>query len=134
VPDEKLQSRYHAFDFLPDSALAMAAGVADLVVSRAGSTIFEIASWGLPSIVIPITESNGNHQRENAFNYLRSGAAIVVEEANLTTHVFTAEVERLRGNPELMKRMAESAKNFGKPDAARKIAEALINICLEHGK
>src|SRR3989344_430694 len=82
VPELAVQSRYHPFDFLPDSAMAMAAGAANLVISRAGSTIFEIASWGIPSIVIPITESNGDHQRQNAFNYLQSGAAIMIEEAN----------------------------------------------------
>jgi UDP-N-acetylglucosamine--N-acetylmuramyl-(pentapeptide) pyrophosphoryl-undecaprenol N-acetylglucosamine transferase len=132
VSDKKLLSRYRAFDFLPDLALAMSAGAADLVVSRAGSTIFEIASWGLPSIIIPITESNGNHQRENAFNYAKSGAAIVIEEANLMPHIFVEEVERLRNNQELRQSMAAAAKNFFKPGAARKIAEALVEICLEH--
>ena len=42
----------------------MAAGVATIIVSRAGSTIFEIASWGIPSIIIPITTTNGDHQRK----------------------------------------------------------------------
>ena len=36
--------------------LRMSAGLADVVISRAGSTIFEIASWGKPSIIIPIPE------------------------------------------------------------------------------
>ncbi len=129
---ELLKKKYHVFDFLPDQALAMSAGIADLVVSRAGSSIFEIASWGLPSIIIPITESNGNHQRVNAFNYEKSGAAIVIEESNLASHLFVEEVENLRMNPELLKKMSASANNFFKPDAGRKIAEVLLEIQLEH--
>ena len=44
--------------------MKMSAGVADLIISRAGSTIFQIAVWGVPSIIIPITNSNGDHQRK----------------------------------------------------------------------
>jgi UDP-N-acetylglucosamine--N-acetylmuramyl-(pentapeptide) pyrophosphoryl-undecaprenol N-acetylglucosamine transferase len=110
----------------------MAAGGADLVVSRAGSTIFEIASWGLPSIIIPITDSNGNHQRLNAFNYAKTGAAIVIEEANLSPIIFANELMRIISNPELKQKMKERALSFYKADAGRKIAEEIINICLKH--
>ena len=129
---ELLKNRYHAFDYLPDSALAMSAGVADLIISRAGSTIFEIASWNIPSIIIPITESNGNHQTENAFNYAKSGAAIVIEEGNLTSHIFIEEVERLRNNKNLLQSMSAGAKSFFRTGASHHIAGALIEICLEH--
>jgi UDP-N-acetylglucosamine--N-acetylmuramyl-(pentapeptide) pyrophosphoryl-undecaprenol N-acetylglucosamine transferase len=134
VKDEKLLNRYRVFDYLPDSALSMAVGASTLVVSRAGSTIFEIASWGLPSIVIPITESNGDHQRQNALNYLKSGATIVIEEANLSNDIFITETNRLLNNPKLMESMAKSAQAFARLDSANVIAEALINVCLEHEK
>lgn len=134
VNNDKLINRYHAFDYLPDSALSMAAGATDLVVSRAGSTIFEIASWGLPSIIIPITESNGNHQRENASNYSKSGATIVIQEANLSNDIFITETNRLLNNPSLMASMSKSAEAFARRDSANVIAKALINICLEHQK
>ncbi|KKT79599.1 MAG: UDP diphospho-muramoyl pentapeptide beta-N acetylglucosaminyl transferase, partial [Parcubacteria group bacterium GW2011_GWF2_44_8b] len=77
------KDRYKAFDYLNVLALRMAAGVASIVVSRAGSTIFEIASWGKPSIIIPIPEPTSHDQRTNAYSYARSGAAIVIEEKNL---------------------------------------------------
>lgn len=133
VSDKTRLSRYHAFDYLSDSALGMAAGVSQLVISRAGSAIFEIASWGLPSIIIPITESNGDHQRNNAFNYLKHGCAIVIEENNLSPHILTAEAERIRTNEGLRKVMSESASKFHQPDGAFKIAKALVDVCLEHG-
>lgn len=125
-------SRYRIFDYLNNLNLTMAAGAADLIISRAGSTIFEIAAWGIPSIVIPITESNGDHQRINAYTYARSGAASVIEESNLTTNVLIGEIDRILQDKELRKRMSASAKSFAKPDAADKIAREIIEIALSH--
>jgi UDP-N-acetylglucosamine--N-acetylmuramyl-(pentapeptide) pyrophosphoryl-undecaprenol N-acetylglucosamine transferase len=110
----------------------MAAGASDLIISRAGSTIFEIASWGVPSIVIPITESNGNHQRLNAYAYARSGGAIVIEESNLTTHLLLAEIERLLNSKTLLDKMSSAAKGFAHPEAAKKIAREIVDIALSH--
>jgi len=128
------KGRYHAYDYLNDLTLTMAGGAADLVITRAGSTIFEIASWGAPSIVIPITDSNGNHQRLNAYAYARSGAAVVIEESNLTTNVFTLEIERILDNQALKEKMSQAAKNFATPDAADKIAREILTIALSHEK
>lgn len=127
-------SRYKPYAFLDDLATRMSAGVASLVVSRAGSTIFEIASWGIPSIIIPITDSNGDHQRRNAFNYARSGACLVIEESNLSPHIFLSEIERLNSLPEIRQKMSEKAKAFFKPNAARVIAEEIVRIAEEHEK
>lgn len=126
--------RYKPYGFLDDLATRMSAGVASIVISRAGSTIFEIASWNLPSIIIPITDSNGDHQRKNAFNYARAGACVVIEEANLTPHVFLSEIERLQSLPETRIRMSEKAKTYFKPNAARTIAEEIVRIAEEHEK
>ncbi len=126
------KSRYRIYDYLNDMTLTMAAGAADLIISRAGSTIFEIACWGIPSIVIPITESNGDHQRINAYAYARSGAASVVEEANLTTNVLIGEIDRILLDKNLQARMSTAAKGFTHPDAASKIAQEIINIALTH--
>jgi UDP-N-acetylglucosamine--N-acetylmuramyl-(pentapeptide) pyrophosphoryl-undecaprenol N-acetylglucosamine transferase len=128
------KSRYRVFDYLNDLTLTMAAGAANLIISRAGSTIFEIACWGVPSIVIPITESNGNHQRINAYAYARSGAASVIEEANLTTNVLLGEIDRILQDKNMREKMSVAAKNFTHPDAAEIIARELINISLNHEK
>ena len=61
--------RYHPFNFLNQLSMKMVAGVADIVVSRAGSTLFEIAHWEIPSIIIPISNSKNNHQLKNAIYY-----------------------------------------------------------------
>jgi len=126
--------RYLPFNFLNPLAIKMAAGVATIVISRAGSTIFEIASWGLPSIIIPITTSNGDHQRKNAFNYAYTGACTVIEEVNMTANILSSEIERIVEDKEIWNNMANSAKTFNKPNAAYKIARELINIAMSHQK
>ncbi len=130
----KFKHRYHVYDSLNSLTLRMAAGAADLIVSRAGSTIFEIAVWGVPSIIIPIEDSNGDHQRLNAFNYARSGAAVVIEEANLTPHLLFSEIDRLMEDPANREKMRQAALGFARLDAADLIAKELVAIGLEHEK
>jgi len=125
-------SRYTAIPFLNNLSTKMAAGAADIIISRAGSAIFEIASWGVPSIIIPITNSNGDHQRKNAFNYARTGACEVIEEINLTPHVLLAEIDKLTSNPNRLLQMKNSALEFASPDASAKIAQAAIDIAITH--
>ncbi|MEX0652349.1 MAG: UDP-N-acetylglucosamine--N-acetylmuramyl-(pentapeptide) pyrophosphoryl-undecaprenol N-acetylglucosamine transferase [Candidatus Paceibacterota bacterium] len=127
------KTRYHAFGLLSALALRMAYGASNLVVSRAGSGgIFETAGAGLPSIIIPIPRDVSRDQSTNAFTYARAGAAVVIQQNNLTPHLLSSEINRLFDNPEEMKKMAENAKAFSRPDAARKIAEELISIGIEH--
>ena len=125
-------SRYVPIPYLNNLSTRMAAGCADLIISRAGSAIFEIASWGIPSIIIPITNSNGDHQRKNAYNYARSGACDVIEESNLTSHLFVSEVNKLFALPEKLAKMKQNALGFASPDAAEKIAQSAVNIALTH--
>jgi UDP-N-acetylglucosamine--N-acetylmuramyl-(pentapeptide) pyrophosphoryl-undecaprenol N-acetylglucosamine transferase len=126
------KDRYKPFDYLNALAMRMSAGIASVVVSRAGSTIFEIASWGIPAILIPISSSNGDHQRQNAYAYARAGAGEVIEEANLTSHVLKAEIERLATNTAVRDEMKAKAKAFYKPEAARLVAEEIVKIALSH--
>jgi UDP-N-acetylglucosamine--N-acetylmuramyl-(pentapeptide) pyrophosphoryl-undecaprenol N-acetylglucosamine transferase len=134
LSESKLKERYRPYDYLNDLNLSVAAGASNLIISRAGSTIFEIANWGIPSIIIPITNSNGNHQRENAYNYARSGGAIVIEEANLEPNILLSEIDRLVENPSLLEKMSLGAKSFSKDNSAKLIAEEIINIGLSHEK
>jgi UDP-N-acetylglucosamine--N-acetylmuramyl-(pentapeptide) pyrophosphoryl-undecaprenol N-acetylglucosamine transferase len=133
LKDSPNQERYRPFGLLNTLAIRMAAGVSALVVSRAGSgTIFEIASWGLPSILIPIPIDISHDQTENAFSYARAGAGVVIEQRNLTQHVLSAEIDRLMNNPDLRATMSEAAKAYARPQAARKVANILLETALEH--
>jgi UDP-N-acetylglucosamine--N-acetylmuramyl-(pentapeptide) pyrophosphoryl-undecaprenol N-acetylglucosamine transferase len=133
LAESQFKSRYMPFDFLHALALRMAAGAVSLVVSRAGSgSIFEIALWGVPSIIVPIPEEVSRDQRSNAFSYARSGAAIVVEEANLTPNLLVSEIDRLLGDKKLWASMKESTKAFARPRAGRVIAEEIIRFARQH--
>src|SRR3989344_1223946 len=115
-----LLARYKAYEYLDDLPLKMAASAADIVVSRAGSALFEIAAWGKPESVIPVTESNGDHQRENAYNFARKTGATVIEEENLSPNLFESEVSRLFVDPARREMLGRKAKEFSTPDAAPK--------------
>ena len=125
-------SRYVPLPYLNNLATRMAAGVASVIISRAGSSIFEIASWGIPSIIIPITNSNGDHQRKNAYNYARTGACEVIDEANLTPHLLISEIDKILTNKEKLTKMKESALSFANPLAAETIASEAIKIAQSH--
>lgn len=132
ISKSNFKDRYKPIAYLSDLDTKMASGAADLIISRAGSAIFEIASWSTPSIIIPITNSNGDHQRKNAFTYARAGACEVIEESNLTPHVLIAEINKLMTHKERLTQMSEHAKKFVREDAGRKIAEEAVNIALSH--
>jgi UDP-N-acetylglucosamine--N-acetylmuramyl-(pentapeptide) pyrophosphoryl-undecaprenol N-acetylglucosamine transferase len=124
--------RYKPFGYLNVLAMRMSAGVANIIISRAGSAIFEIATWGVPSIIVPITDSNGDHQRKNAYAYAHSGACAVIEESNLTPNILISEIERISNNHTSYEAMKKGAESFVKRDASRTIAKEILAIALKH--
>ena len=125
-------ARYHPVGYVNDLATRMAAGAASLVISRAGSTIFEIASWGLPSILIPLPTAAGDHQTKNAYTYARAGACVVIEQNNLTPGLLVSEVERILNHEPIKHAMSNAARAFARADAASLIAAALLDIAISH--
>jgi len=132
LENNDFSDRYKPIAFLSPLHMRMSGGAANVVISRAGSQIFEIAGWEKPSIIIPITISNNDHQRKNAYNYARAGAASVIEESNLTPSVLIAEINRINDDPVLHMQMSQAAHEFYIPHAADKIAEKIIEIGLSH--
>ena len=125
-------SRYHIYGYMGSETMKLSAEATTVVVSRAGSAIFEIAAWGIPAILIPIANHVGDHQRKNAFAYARSGGAVVIEEANLGPNILLSEIENLMQDENKRAVMKESAKVFARTDAAEKIAEQIIAVLLRH--
>lgn len=128
------RNRYKPFPYLDDLAMRMSAGASDIIVSRAGSAIFEIAQWGVPSIIIPIQNSNKDHQRKNAFNYARSNGCVVIEEENLRPEILVAEIYKILNDKERYAEMEKGAKSFAKPEAGMLIAEEIVQLALKHEK
>lgn len=125
---------YSPVAFLSPLGMKMAAGASSMIVSRAGSALFEIASWGIPSILIPITNTNLDHQKKNAFSYAHAGACSVIEESNMTANILYSEIERNIEDKENWQAMSKSAKAFSKGGAATKIARELLDMALVHEK
>lgn len=118
---------YHPSPFLNETEIANAYSVADLIISRAGAgTIFEIAFMGKPSILVPLPESAQDHQVKNAYAYAENGAALVIEEANLSPHFVLERIRNLFSQPGRLKQMAERAKEFSRPHAAKIIADYMV--------
>ena len=133
LENHRFAGRYQAHAYLDDLGLRMGAGAANLIISRAGSgAIFEIAAWKKPALLIPLSEEVSRDQRKNAFSAARLGGAVVIEEGNLSPHVFQAEIDRLMARPEHLEKMAESLNTLYRANAARKIAEELLAIALKH--
>lgn len=126
------KNRYEAIGFLDIDKMILALSAADLVVSRAGAgSIFEIAVFGKPSIIIPITNSANNHQRLNAYAYKESGAAIVIEEDNLLKGVFLHEIKSILNDASIYEKMSKSALVFSKPDASKNLAIEIIKLAVK---
>ncbi len=129
-----LKKRLHTKEYMEPLDLRMIGGCADLIITRAGSSLFEIANWGNPAIVVPITDSNGDHQRRNAYAYARTGAAMVIEEENFTPDNLVQQVDLLLNNKNKLAKMREATKETAKTDAAKIIAEEIVRIALTHEK
>lgn len=130
---EELHTRYQLLPYVDDMKTVLAA--ADLVVSRAGSgSIFEIASFGKPSILIPLHESANDHQRTNAYEYARLGAAVVIEESNFQPAIFLNQIRDILTHPETVQKMSAAASAFFHPGAEEEIAKELLILAGEGQK
>lgn len=133
LSNSPLQSDYYIKGTIPAETVSLLYDAAALIITRAGSTtLFEIAAHGKPSIIIPIPEDVSRDQRTNAFAFAGTGAASVVEEQNLTTHLLIEEIQSIISSPERWNSMATAAVGQAVPDAAEKIAAILHKIGKEH--
>lgn len=97
---------------------------ADLVVSRAGaSTVAELSACGIPALLVPYPYATGRHQEANARALNRFGGASILLDDELTEDSLADRIGALIDYPERLKAMAEASRRFGKPDAARSVAE-----------
>jgi UDP-N-acetylglucosamine--N-acetylmuramyl-(pentapeptide) pyrophosphoryl-undecaprenol N-acetylglucosamine transferase len=100
---------------------------ADLVVARAGGSVFEIASHGRPAILIPYPHATADHQTTNARWMADAGAAVVIGDRELTAAGLRAIVDELLADRGRLEAMARASASLAKPDAAREIAVELLS-------
>ncbi len=109
-------------------SLAPFLAAADLVVSRAGGSVFEIAAAARPSILVPSPNVTGDHQTPNAAYLADGGAAVVVRDADLTAERLASEVSALLEAPARLEGMGAAARRLARPDAAAVIAGQLLEM------
>jgi UDP-N-acetylglucosamine--N-acetylmuramyl-(pentapeptide) pyrophosphoryl-undecaprenol N-acetylglucosamine transferase len=117
--------------FVKKMHLAYAA--ADLVVCRAGAmTLAEIAVCGRPSILIPYPYAAHDHQRVNAANLADRGAAVMIDERELSGERLAQEIAHLLADRQVLSRMSANARLFARPDAAARLARSLVSWAEGH--
>ena len=126
---EELQGRvsrpdYRLFAFTESFGAAL--GAADLVLARAGGSVWELAAAGKPAVLVPGVFATADHQTKNARYFERGGGAVIVPEAEVGR---APEVVRsLLDNPRRLGDMAAAMRRLARPDAAKEIAEELIAL------
>jgi len=111
--------------FIEDMAQAYAD--ADVVICRAGATtVAELAAAGVASILVPFPFAVDDHQTTNARYLAGAGAALLVQQRDLTAAGLAATLRGL--TRERLLDMAEKARALGKPEATRAVAEACMEL------
>lgn len=106
------------------SEMRQAYGAADLVVTRAGmGSLTELAALGLPAIILPMI---GTHQEENAALFVAHGAARQFDETKLTPAQLAEAVVGLAHDTPVLAAMAKAMRRMNVPDAAEKLARAIV--------
>jgi UDP-N-acetylglucosamine--N-acetylmuramyl-(pentapeptide) pyrophosphoryl-undecaprenol N-acetylglucosamine transferase len=103
----------------------------DLVVSRAGGSIFEIAAHGRPAVLIPYPYATADHQTANARYMERAGAAVVIPDAELTPARLASEVGGLLADRSRLAAMARASAAMARPNAAGDIAHEVLAAARE---
>jgi UDP-N-acetylglucosamine--N-acetylmuramyl-(pentapeptide) pyrophosphoryl-undecaprenol N-acetylglucosamine transferase len=121
-----LPAGYDLHEYLDVADFAEALAAADLVVARAGGSVFELAAHGLPAILVPYPRATGDHQRTNARWMRDAGAAIEIDDGELSGARLSHEVATLLGDRARLQEMASASKRLARPDAAAKVAGELL--------
>ena len=124
-----LRDDYRLLPFVDDFGSALAA--ADIVVSRAGGSVWEVAAAGLPAVLVPYPHATSNHQHKNAEYFERAGGAQVVED-DQAHELVPKLVTELLAQPDVLARMSSAMRAAAKPDAADKIADELVALAAAH--
>jgi UDP-N-acetylglucosamine--N-acetylmuramyl-(pentapeptide) pyrophosphoryl-undecaprenol N-acetylglucosamine transferase len=120
-----LEARVEPFLFAMEREMK----AADLVICRAGATtVAELTAIGRPSILVPLPTATDDHQRRNALALVHDGAALMIEQRELTGDRLAAETLALAADAERRRRMGETARRLARPDAARVIVDRVLTL------
>jgi UDP-N-acetylglucosamine--N-acetylmuramyl-(pentapeptide) pyrophosphoryl-undecaprenol N-acetylglucosamine transferase len=131
---ERTQARYAAAGVVADCRafiddMATEYQCADLVLCRSGAgTVAELAAAGVPAILVPYPTAADNHQEINARELVERGAAIAFRQVELTGDKLAHALANLMDDPAALERMRNGMKAIGRPDAADRIVDWIIDV------
>jgi UDP-N-acetylglucosamine--N-acetylmuramyl-(pentapeptide) pyrophosphoryl-undecaprenol N-acetylglucosamine transferase len=134
---EQVEKGYLAVGFTPDvrefiTDMSAAYAATDLVVCRAGATtLAELTVCRKPSILVPFPAAADNHQVMNAKSLADAGAAVMIEERELTGEVLAREIRAILGDPARRESLARAAAQLGSPQAAKEITDVCSELVEE---
>jgi UDP-N-acetylglucosamine--N-acetylmuramyl-(pentapeptide) pyrophosphoryl-undecaprenol N-acetylglucosamine transferase len=114
-------------EFIKD--MAGAYGWADIVICRSGAlTVSELAAAGVASVLVPFPHAVDDHQTRNGEFLVEAGAALMVQEAELSAQALASVLAPLVSDRERLVTMAEKARSVSVSDAADRVAD----LCVEY--
>ena len=116
--------QYTLLSYEPGLAEVLAAS--DLVLARAGASVFELAAAGKPAILVPYPHATGRHQHANAEWMSSAGAAEVIEDDELTGELVRERAGALLADGERLERMSAASASLAMPDAAERVAAEVL--------
>ena len=119
---------YVLLGFTDDFGAALSA--ADLVVARAGGSVWEIAAAGKPALLVPYPHATADHQARNAQFFAARGGAVVVPQDQLDLR---RQAEELLDDPDRLRQMGEAMRSLARPDAADVVAEEVLALAAARG-
>jgi UDP-N-acetylglucosamine--N-acetylmuramyl-(pentapeptide) pyrophosphoryl-undecaprenol N-acetylglucosamine transferase len=123
LADRVRREDYRLLGLTDDFGAALAA--ADLVVSRAGGVVWEIAAAGRPALLVPYPHATADHQTRNARFFADGGGALLVHEPDLD---LARQAGQLLCDPARLERMSAAMLRLARPDAAETVAAGLIEL------
>jgi UDP-N-acetylglucosamine--N-acetylmuramyl-(pentapeptide) pyrophosphoryl-undecaprenol N-acetylglucosamine transferase len=126
LAEHDLPAGYDLREYLDLTAFGDALAAADLVVARAGGSVFEIAAHGLPAILAPYPHASGDHQSENARWMSEAGAAVTIPDTELSGSRLRSETLALLGDRGRLAEMASASAGLARPHAAADVAGELL--------
>ena len=117
---------YDLRPYLSTEAFAQALLASDLVVARAGGSIFEICSHGRPAVLVPYPHASADHQTRNARWMADAGAAVIMADVALDGPRLRREVDALLADPERLAAMARASAGLARPRAAADVADEVL--------
>ena len=122
-----LNERFRAREYIDNMYTCLCA--ADLVISRAGAmTLTELKAVGRASILIPFPQAAENHQYYNALTMSKNGAAILIEDKELTPERLLSEVKSLHDDRRRLTEMGEAAAALNIPNSTDLVVGNILDL------